>query len=419
MYRLLPLLALCACLPDEATTTATPTPGSEDAAPLHDGGGPDAAPDLEPDPVIDPLPGPGEPGQLQEILPGGDTVCARGTEFRFYSAAGDPERVVIDFGGGGACWDELTCSIAGSLFKEQADSVDELQALIDAGAIGGLYDLDHDDNPLKGWSYVGIPYCTGDIHWGDTVKVYDERTTIHHKGFVNAQTVLRWVYRHYPRAREVLVTGCSAGSYGASLHGAFVARHYDDARVTVLGDSGIGIITDDFFSRSFPSWEAAKNLPDWIPDLQVPIAELDFGKVVVAIANAYPQQRFASYTTAFDADQTFYFQAMGGDRAEWPARARERLAAMRAGAENFRYFVPPGPMHCVLPYHHFYLAEAGGVRFTEWLGALVGGDALPDDAACEGEACYDDPVCAACAEEEGVHCRFCRGWPDDYRSAEE
>lgn len=378
-----------------------------DATP-HDGSHPADAGDPPPD-----LPAPGE---IRFYEPGGDTICSRGTPFRYLVKGGDPRRLVIDFQGGGACWNELTCSAAGAIFNEEAPDENTVRGALQAGVLGGLYDASDPDMPLREHTLVHIPYCTGDIHWGNAVTEYRAGLTIQHKGWINARAVLDWVYDHYPDVEEVVVTGCSAGAYGAILHSAYIAEQYRDARLAVIGDSGAGIITEQFFADSFPSWGAADQLPDWIPPLQRPITELTLADLYIAIANHYPQHRYAQYTTAFDENQIFYFQAMGGDPHEWPALMRARMATIRAGAENFRSYVPAGPVHCILPYHFFDTRAIGDVRWTDWMSDFIWADTLPADRACEGEECFDDPVCAACAaDDSAMHCGFCRGWPDRYR----
>ena len=65
-------------------------------------------------------------------------------------------------------------------------------------------------------------------------------------------------------------------------------------------------------------------------------------------------------------------------------------------------------------------AQRAPAWLQDWLRDLLFADDLPDDAACEGEGCFDDAVCAACAEDgSGLHCRFCEGWPEDYRPGED
>lgn len=423
----LSVCALCLACDDDGGTSNQEAPEADAAVSGADGAvTPDAAagqdPDAAPvDPAIADLPGPPAMGEWSDILPGGDTICSRGTPYRFYVRSGDPKKLVIDFQGGGACWDATTCSVAGSIFNEEARPLTAVRPAIEAGVVGGLYDGDNADHPFGDYTLVHLPYCTGDVHWGNATKDYGNGVTIEHKGYVNASTVLKWVYHHYPDVEEVFVTGCSAGSYGALIHTAFIAHHYGDGvKINTVGDSGAGIITENFFAESFPNWNAVGALPDWLPELQVPIEELDFGKLTAILANAFPNVRWGHYTTAFDDNQTFYFNVMGGDRADWPGLMRERLQFIRDRADNFRYFIPPGPVHCVLPYHHFYSVEADGTRFVDWLSEFAHGDALPDDKACQGEACYDDPVCAACVEDgDGLACGFCRGWPDDFRFDEQ
>src|SRR5262245_32087167 len=151
------------------------------------------------------------------IKPGGATICARDTEFQYFVRPGTVNRVLVEFRGGGACWNELTCSVAGSLFQETADVPTFVQN--EAQAVG-IADHTNASNPFKDWHHVYIPYCTGDVHWGDATRTYGASTmpfTIQHKGGVNTRAVLDWLYANVPAPEKIFVTGCSAGAYGAIL----------------------------------------------------------------------------------------------------------------------------------------------------------------------------------------------------------
>ena len=50
--------------------------------------------------------------EWETIAPGGDTGCGRGAEFRFQFRPGPAPGLVIDFQGGGACWDAATCAVS-------------------------------------------------------------------------------------------------------------------------------------------------------------------------------------------------------------------------------------------------------------------------------------------------------------------
>ncbi len=397
------------------STVVDAASGDDAAAPVPDGAAPvpDAGSEAPPADGLPPAP---PAGEFVQVDPGGDTLCSRGTPFHFFARGGDPKRLVVDFAGGGACWDSLTCSAAGAIFNEEATTLPQVEAAVDGGLLGGLYDPADPANPVGDWTFVHVPYCTGDLHWGNKVTDYGNGVVINHKGLVNANAALNWVYARYPDVEEVLVTGCSAGSYGAIVHSAFIARHYPEARLSVLGDSGAGIITDTWFEEALPSWDAAAGLPDFVERLQGDLRDKTLVDVYAGVAETFPQHRFAHYTSAFDKDQTFYYTALGGDAADWPRLARERMDDIRAAAENFRYYLAPGPVHCVILYPFYGSRVSDGVALKDWVHDLVFGDALPDDVACQGEDCFDDAVCDACAAgDTGLHCGFCRGWPEDYR----
>ncbi|TDJ04695.1 MAG: esterase, partial [Deltaproteobacteria bacterium] len=52
----------------------------------------------------------------KEYKPGGSTKCARGGEYSFFVKEGDPRKIVIDFMGGGACWNKRTCKVGSRIF---------------------------------------------------------------------------------------------------------------------------------------------------------------------------------------------------------------------------------------------------------------------------------------------------------------
>ncbi|MEE2786097.1 MAG: pectin acetylesterase-family hydrolase [Myxococcota bacterium] len=355
-----------------------------------------------------------EAGEWIEVVPGGETICSRGTPFRFFVRGGRSDRVLIFLQGGGACWNELTCSVAGALFFEEAPTLSDYEALIDAGILQGIFDIST-GNLFKDWTIVYTPYCTGDIYWGNTTKTYSDDVVIEHKGFTNTSVAIDWLYQRVASPEHVLVAGCSAGAYGSVLHGVYVAEHYADAKVSVLADSGAGIITPSFLKDSFPNWEAQENLPADVDKLQQPVETLSIEDVYIELAAYMPRLRLAQYSTAFDADQISYYLAMGGDIHDWSPEYLASIETINRNAPNFRSYTAPGSMHCILNYEHMHTRTVNGVPFSEWLTQFVLGDDLPDSVGCVGEGCYDDPVCAACLKEKGPGCHFCNDWPDRYR----
>lgn len=363
---------------------------------------------------IDHLEGPPAAGEWIALEPGGATTCSLDTDYRFFVRGGDPDKVMIDFRGGGACWDELTCGFAqgGAIFSLEAGTLEQVTASIEPG---GLYS---EQSPFSDWTLVHLPYCTGDIHWGNNVATYGGEE-LHHKGFVNASTALAWVYEHYEAPGDILVTGCSAGAYGAAVHSAYIRDHYEGANVRVLADSGAGIITESFLEDSLPNWNAQRNLPPFVPGLEGPLTELSMPDVYIAIAETFPDMVMAQTATAFDADQIFFYTAMGGDAEDWPVLFRDSLETIDAAVPNFRYYVPPGSMHCAIPYSFFAEREVDGVLLEDWTVQLATGDTPPSNVACEGQDCCEDPICAMCDMDPDMPgCRFCEGFPDDVPACE-
>jgi hypothetical protein len=406
-YACLSLFAVAACGDDsgavdteadsEAITSTVGESGTGTGLPAPDDG----------------LPLAPEAGEWIAVEPAGDTVCSRGTPYAFFVRGGRPDRVIIDFQGGGACWDELSCSVADSLFRDAVPELSEFTGALESGVFGGIFDAS-EGTPFADWTIVHIPYCTGDIHWGNATQNYGEDLTIEHKGFVNATAALDWTYARF-EPETILVSGCSAGAYGAVLHSAYVADHYPEAKISMLADSGAGIITQSFLQDSLPNWGAEPNLPPFIESVQVPITELQLTDLYLGIARFFPEHRFAQTSTAYDNDQIFYYSAMGGEVVDWPGLFRESIATLEAELPNFRAYVPGGPVHCVTPYPFFAEREVDGVRISDWVSELAQGEETPDSVACEGTSCCEDPVCAACADGSAAPwCQFCAGWPDQW-----
>ena len=330
-----------------------------------------------------------------EMKPGGDTICSRGSEFAYWVRPGTVNKVVIDYIGGGACWNEVTCGYAGALFEEDVESVRQAVA---ENQPKGIYDHTKAENPFKDWYHVIVPYCTGDIHWGDSVTTYgkgtDKEVTINHKGAVNSRAVLSWVYDNFSAPEQVLVTGCSAGAYGSALWSADVMNHYPDASVMQFADSGAGIITKTFFEESFPSWNAKDAFPKGIPELDpanVDIQTLALPDLYAGIANHYPKQWMSEYNTVRDENQTFFFTAMGGSGVdEWSQLMQDSVSKIESTTKNFAAFTAPGEQHCILLYDNFYTVNVGGVKLVDWLRDEASGKAVTSHK-CAGAEC-DGPT---------------------------
>jgi len=321
-----------------------------------------------------------------KIEPGGDTICSRGTPFVYFVHPGTVNRLVIYFQGGGGCWSHASCSLGG-VFKEAAGDSDN-----PGQAPGGIFELDNPDNPFKDWFFVFIPYCTGDIHWGDNTQTYtaegEEDVVIQHKGFVNVTAVLDWTKANFERPEKIFVSGCSAGSYGSIMGAGHIHELYPDAPLYQLGDAGAGVSTGDFFQEGYPNWDVADSRPDWIPAPDGSWAEVtSLADLYIAVADYYPNDRWSQYNAAHDQIQTVFYRAMGG-RDDWGELMLADMQEIQDNASNFHSYTAPGAIHCITGDDIFYTREVEGVKFRDWVDDMVNDEAW-DDVMCTD--CETDP----------------------------
>ena len=125
----------------------------------------------------------------------------------------------------------------------------------------GIGNFRNADNPIADWSWIYIPYCTGDVHLGSKTGEYSD-STIEHKGHNNSQSAYNFMLENYPDAETILVTGSSAGSIPAPLYGAQVAVDYPDSKVMVFNDGSDGLFTNETFDF-YDIWNLNDTMPDF------------------------------------------------------------------------------------------------------------------------------------------------------------
>ena len=123
----------------------------------------------------------------------------------------------------------------------------------------GLLDRTNPQNPVRDWSMLFVPYCTGDVHSGSNTARYTFPNSgkpfmIEHRGWDNMQVILLWMRTHVPQPAQLLVSGSSAGAYGAGTHFASLRTLYPDAHAVFLGDSGQGVTTPKFERVRNKNW---------------------------------------------------------------------------------------------------------------------------------------------------------------------
>lgn len=339
--------------------------------------------------------------------------------FHFYFKPGENDKLVVFFNGGGTCWDDATCltSLVKGLRPTYNPSINQDNSPVIAG---GIFDDTNAENPFKEWSKVYIPYCTGDNHVGSkTVKYIDDGSltgypgtpvNVKHHGFDNFLAVREWIKGRFPtdhghRLKKLLVTGSSAGGYGATLNFPYIQDAFPKTNAVLLSDAATAIVTQGFLDTViYPggNWNLENTLHKiFLGDFYHHYSVDSFNATLIEKLTAtYPRGRFAQYTTEFDAVQTQFLKIMtmidGGfiDPALWGLditidgplfglwnwRMENSLDDINLHTNNYQYYMGKGSIHTVLtdafatasiPHPFYDEHSAEGVWFSDWINRLV------------------------------------------------
>ncbi len=333
-------------------------------------------------PTEDPATTPVEAQDWEEHVPGGDCQCGDGADFRFYSRVADPEKVMLFFQGGGACFSLATCNPDDPSYTTVATGLQP-----ESGS--GVFDVENPDNPFRDWSMVFVPYCTGDVHLGDNTNTYGPGVTVNHKGYVNGKAAFDYMVEAFPDATEVFVTGSSAGGVPSPLFGGLASDAYPDADIAVLADAS-GVYADNPAVNVAIGnlWGAFNNTPDW-PEIEGQQPE-DFSIPGLFVNSGLhdPDIRFARYDNAYDEVQRSFSSLAGLSNGDLLDIIQANEAFIEDAGVPVASYIAPGTDHTILGYDGMYDLEVDGVSFLDWLNGFVAGEETPDVACtdCENPA---------------------------------
>ena len=329
-------------------------------------------------------------------------TCMDGGEYRYFAKRGTVNKLVMYYQGGGACWNNLTCSGVEGLVPTTCRTA----PLEDLNPDSGFGDFTNENNPFKDWHYVFVSYCTCDIHFGDDTVEYPglEPITVQHRGFHNSKVAEKWAREHFLNPEEVFVTGSSAGAYGAWFNGPLLHDVWPASQIHVLADAGNGVITDDFLQNEFSNWNFVANLPD-IPGVLESLTEGGGMPVYTeSVAKYFPDTNWAHYSTLFDGGsggQTGFFNLMlnnGNPTAAlnwWEGTCQFGETALTQSVQtydavpsNYRYYFGTGSAHTMWGRNRVYTDTTGGVpKIVDWVNAMLASGPDGRDEAWENVVC--------------------------------
>jgi hypothetical protein len=309
-------------------------------------------------------------------IPGREgTGCAHDSTFTFKVRPGLPDKVMIFLNGGGACWRAAECDPkARPTYTMTSDSAN------DASIRQGIFDVANEANPVRDYTMIYIPYCTGDVHLGTRTVDYEKSGkyfAVRHQGAVNLEAVLDWVYSNIKNPRLVFVTGVSAGAIPSPVVAAKVARRYPRARVVQLGDAAGG-----YEAPAVPALLAGWGAQDYLQRdpayRNLDSTEFTFERLYLAASRSAPRVHFAQFNSAEDATQVYFLSLLGIKNPSLPKFLGTDLAQVSNGTNWFHSYTAPGKTHTILRSNAMYTTKVDGVLFNDWLTQLLDGESVED-----------------------------------------
>ncbi len=364
-----------------------------------------------------------------------------------YFVQGTSNNLLILLDGGGACWDPNTCGLndpkQATFFPFITESVDSNGRLVDPVLNANDPKLrsletgvlaDDPNNPFQNYTKVFVPYCTGDLFWGNKDKIYGS-VPVYHRGYGNLLAVLEslWSERNYMSAPpgKIVIAGTSAGAYGAIAAFVEVEKRLpkNNKRKTLtylIADSGNGIVINDFLYRAINAPDSAWGVREnggTLPDYLLNAFQDAFGlsvKIYGELTWRYPKSRFAQMQNAYDSGQVGFLNIMKyvndplrwydpnyllPTLAEWAVRMRTAVN-VSAAAANYRFYTAAGSEHYMLvdvpPEARFGFcsdlfyeeASAAGVKLVHWVRDMVNTSSLWSTGQWRNATCFPNCLVA-------------------------
>jgi hypothetical protein len=340
-------------------------------------------------------------------VPFANTQCMDGSPagigVNLNSASND---VVIYLEGGYACFNSLTCSIvANPMGYSTTTFAKDVSGLLTASPI---FDRTASTNPIAAYNYVYVPYCSGDVHAGDN-DLSVGGFMRHFHGYANMSAFLERIIATVPNAKNVLLTGSSAGGFGAAFNFDQTAKAFGKSvNVSLLDDSGppmdvayVPACLQSFFATT---WGLDKILPSACANGCVTAAGDFMAPLVKYLASTYSSNYLGIISSASDATISEFWGygdsncAAGFDgippaypAGEYDMGLDNLKGTLAAGDKNFyAYYVDSTAVPSTIDgdpadTHHTWLTDSaafgvsvGGTPLSQWFSDFVKQSTLTD-----------------------------------------
>ena len=310
--------------------------------------------------------------------------CRDGSATGLVTRMNDPKKLVIYINGGGACYNQATCASNPSSFTEE-NAID----LLTTQGNPGIFNNERTENPVKDWSFVFIPYCTGDVHSGRNedgraLDVPGNQMYVGNYNFINAMEFIAPYFLEND-VEEILFFGLSAGGFGVYINALELEEFFPGIKKTIINDSGPLFKDEDAFSVCLQlGFNFIFNLP--IPaDFLYCCDNLSLGNVYEYAATKYPNYNYG-FTSSLEDEVIRFFLGFGQNTCS----SDEILPApvFRSAIQSLRddHLIPGGKWstflidsdsHTLLASDNkYYDRPIDGIYLYDWVQAVINGEVM-------------------------------------------
>lgn len=202
------------------------------------------------------LKGEPETEKWYRITPDG-TKSSDGSEWHGLIRIGTENKVVVYFFGGGVSINGHTSERGKEFFATTA----QVQDFVASGGIGST----SEENPFRDWTFLVLPYASGDFHSGTGEYHYTDGSkekVVYHNGYSNYSAFLDAAMPYVGNPDTLLITGFSAGGFATSLLADDVISRFPSAdNITVCVDSSL-LLYDGWHETAEKLWQSPSAIAD-------------------------------------------------------------------------------------------------------------------------------------------------------------
>lgn len=301
------------------------------------------------------------------------SYCRDGSQAGFFIQENhESSDLMIFLEGGGACFNNQTCGANAANINTQR-----------LPANTGILNTVDDRNPVRSWNKVYIPYCTGDVMAGaqENGHVSSQYSNQKFVGFRNMGLFLQELTYRFAAVDRVLLTGESAGAFGAIYNFDQVQAAFGSTPVYLLNDSGIAF-ADQYLAPCLQNqWRTLWNLNATLPSDCYDCRGANGGGIVNLIdylAVKYPDRQFGFISSMGDFTiRIFYGYGNNSCRPIIPLMSESQFRAglldvrNRIMNEDFVTFFVSGMDHTFLSNQRFLQTRVQNIHVYQWIEQFI------------------------------------------------